>query len=136
AVMPGGSLKERLKARGALPWREAVSLVARLARTLARAHALGLVHRDVKPENVLFDERGEPRLADFGYARDRRGTPLTNSGDTFGTPLYMAPEQIEAKNVDGRADVFSLGCVLYELVTGVRPHEGRALPEILYAALL
>ena len=133
--MSGGSLSEHLAARGRLPWEEAAALVAKLARTLERCAALGLVHRDVKPANVLLDERGEPRLADFGCVRDLGASALTETGTALGTPFYMAPEQWNGEKVDARADVFSLGVVLYELVTGALPHVGANSFAIQRAAL-
>src|SRR5579872_1862555 len=79
-LLPGGSLRDRLTERGRYPWREAALLVASLARTLERCHAAGIVHRDMKPENVLFDEQGNARIADFGLARDLRAATLTATG--------------------------------------------------------
>jgi serine/threonine-protein kinase len=133
--MSGGSLADRLVARGQLPWEEAASIVAKVARTLERCSALGLVHRDVKPANVLLDDQGEPRLADFGCVRDLGASVLTQTGTAIGTPFYMAPEQWEGASVDSRADVFSLGVVLYELVTGALPHAGKTPFAVQSAAL-
>ncbi len=135
-LMGGGSLRDRLRARRVLPWREAASIGARIARTLQRVHLAGLVHRDLKPDNVLFDDGGEPRLADFGCVRELDArSQLTATGTTLGTSAYMAPEQIDARPVDGRADVWALGCVLYELVTGEPPHAGRSAHEVAVAAI-
>src|SRR5581483_11939523 len=126
-LMPGGSLRARLSARGALPWREAVALVLEVARGLARGHALGLVHRDVKPENILLDEQGAPRLADFGCVRDLGRSALTEPGSVLGTIGYMPPEQLDGEPVDARADVFALAAILHELVAGTRPFEASSL---------
>jgi hypothetical protein len=126
-IMPGGSLRARLRAAGRLGWREAASLVAKLARTLARSHGLGLVHRDVKPDNVLFDELGEPRLADWGCVRDLGASVLTVSGASPGTTAYMAPEQHRGEKAGPAADVFALGVLLHELLTGVHPYPGAPL---------
>jgi hypothetical protein len=120
-LMPGGSLRGRLRERGSLEWREAAGIVLALARALARCHAAGIVHRDVKPENVLFDDEGRPRLADFGLVRDLHATTLTETGVAIGTPTYMAPEQLDGARVDGRADVYALGVLLHELVAGTPP---------------
>jgi hypothetical protein len=133
-LMPGGTLTARLAKGGALPWREAAGLALALARTLERAHAQGLVHRDLKPDNVLFDEERRPRIADFGCVRDLSAPRLTATGAMIGTPAYMAPEQLEGGAVDARADIFSLGAVLFEAVTGTRLHEGKQPWEIFEAA--
>lgn len=131
-LMEGGSLRARMGRPW--PWREAAALVAELARTLDRCHALGLVHRDVKPENVLFDAQGRARLADLGCARDLTAAALTATGETLGTPPYMAPEQLDGRRVDGRADVWALGVVLHELLAGARPFAAPS-PLALLAAI-
>ncbi len=134
--MAGGSLEERLRRRGSFAWSEAAAIGAKLAQTLARVHELGLVHRDLKPANVLFDDQDEPRIADFGCVRELGASVrLTETGSTVGTPDYMAPEQLAAEAVDGRADVYALGCILFELVTGRRPYEGATLPEVAAAVV-
>jgi serine/threonine-protein kinase len=133
-LLPGGSLRERLRERRRFPWAEAVALVAKLATALERCHRRGLVHRDVKPENVLFDERGEPCLVDFGCVHDLAATTITESDAILGTPLYVAPEQFRGERPDAAADVYSLGIVLYELVTGARPYTGTTVPELLRGA--
>lgn len=120
-LMAKGSLGDRLRARSRLDWREAVGIAARLARSLERCHGAGIVHRDLKPENVLFDDDDRPRLADFGAARDLSAASLTETGTVIGTPAYMPPEQLNGERVDERADVYALGVVLYELVTGALP---------------
>ncbi len=120
-----GSLRGRLTERGRLEWREGVALAAKLARTLERCHAAGLVHRDLKPDNVLFDERGEPKLADFGCVRDLRASRLTETGTVLGTVAYMSPEQLNGEPVCARTDVWALGVLLHEVLTGTRPFAGR-----------
>jgi hypothetical protein len=122
ALMSGGSLRARLRAQGRLPWREAAALAVALARALGRCHAAGLVHRDVKPENVLFDDEGRPCLADFGATRDLLASTLTESGTAIGTPTYMAPEQLEGARVEAPADIYALGVLLHEAVTGAPPY--------------
>ncbi|HEX8451941.1 MAG TPA: serine/threonine-protein kinase [Longimicrobium sp.] len=128
---PGGSLADRLRISGALPPTEAVRIIAQLADTLSRLHARGIVHRDVKPSNVLFTVRGELRLADFGVAAriGSRGT----LGDEWeelrvGTPPYAAPEQwvAPAASAHHAADVYALGVVLYEMLTARLPWEPLA----------
>jgi hypothetical protein len=125
-LLPGGTLEARLR-QGPLPWEEAVSLTLKLCRGLAHAHARGLLHRDLKPLNVLFDDRGEPRLVDFGLVRSLGGSSLTQTGQLLGTPAYMAPEQALGSEVDVRADVYGMGGILYALLCGRPPFEGGGL---------
>ena len=109
-----------------------VGVVLQLARALEVAHAAGIVHRDVKPANaVLCPDRG-PVLLDFGVAKDKEGLELTLDGDVFGTPPYMAPEQIRGERVDARVDVYALGITLFELLTLRRPFEGKSVSEIFH----
>jgi hypothetical protein len=133
-LMPGGSLATRFPATSGAPWREAVVLISRLARLVEQCHSAGLVHRDLKPANILFDEHGEPKLVDFGCARDLGAATLTATGSSLGTPGYMAPEQLDGKRGDERSDVYALGVMLHELVTGARPHDGRSWRELLIQA--
>ncbi|MCB9744619.1 MAG: serine/threonine protein kinase [Alphaproteobacteria bacterium] len=118
-----GPTLRALIAGGPQPPRRATAWVLALAEGLQHAHEQGVIHRDVKPENVLMAEGKEPRLSDFGLARqlDPESHALTRTGELLGTPLYMAPEQIEGGPVDARADVYALGAVLYELLCGSRP---------------
>lgn len=122
--MPGGTLKQRLGQPVA--WGETLRLLLPVARGLAYAHGRGIVHRDVKPANILITESGEPMLTDFGIAKlleNEEGQTLTGSGVGIGTPEYMAPEQgMGVKGVDGRVDIYSLGIVLYEMITGRKPY--------------
>ncbi len=130
-LMPGGSLRDRMKAGERLEWRDACALVLDLARALGRCHGLGIVHRDLKPENVLFDAAGTPRIADFGCARDLGAARLTKTGALLGTPAYMAPEQLDGRPASAPADVYALGLILHELVTGKRAHAGSTVWELL-----
>jgi tetratricopeptide (TPR) repeat protein len=126
-LVEGESLRARVTRDGALAPREAVALLEPVARALQHAHAAGLLHRDVKSGNVLVDEDGTPRLADFGLAKDVAVDGLlTVTGAVMGTPPYMAPEQAAADHarVDRRADVYGLGATLYEALTGVPPFAG------------
>ncbi len=118
----GGTLKDRLGQP--MPWRTAARLLTPIARALEYAHQQGMIHRDVKPSNILITGSGEPMLTDFGIAKiinEEAGMELTGTNATMGTPEYMAPEQVTSKNIDHRADIYSLGVVFYEMVTGGRP---------------
>ena len=136
-VMPyvrGGSLRERLARERRLPVDEAVGLVRQVALALDHAHAHGLVHRDVKPENILLHE-GEAMVTDFGIALAAATDPgerLTETGLLIGTPDYMSPEQATGeRSLDARSDVYSLGCVLYELLTGEPPHTSTSARSVI-----
>src|SRR5579884_308798 len=120
--LPNGSLKERIDARAPLPAAEAVEVTIRLAEALAYGHRHGVVHCDVKPQNVLFDADGEPKLVDFGISQTMAATAAFTS-TVSGTAGYVAPEQLEGLPLDGRADVYSLGTVLYQTLTGRLPFE-------------
>jgi tRNA A-37 threonylcarbamoyl transferase component Bud32 len=123
----GRSLQDRLDAGGPLPVREAVRIAAAVAGGLAAAHANGLIHRDIKPGNILIEQpSGRVLLTDFGLARLTEDVKLTQTGFVAGTPLYMSPEQARGETVDHRSDLFSLGSVLYAMLTGVPPFPGTA----------
>jgi serine/threonine-protein kinase len=113
-----------------LDWREALRLIGRLAEALHVAHVQKIVHRDIKPANVMVLPSKEPKLMDFGIAR-APASDLTAAGEFFGTPSYMSPEQATGEALDGRSDLFSLGAVLYFLLTGLRAFEGKSVPAIL-----
>ncbi len=126
-LLPGGSLAERLS-RGPLALDEALDVARKVAAALAHAHGQGVLHRDLKPGNILFDEQGEPRVVDFGLAGDERARTLTATGELMGTPEFMAPEQVsDAKRVDERADVYALGATLYAMLAGAPPFTGPPL---------
>ena len=117
-------------ARGAMPWEEAAQIIAKVARALQTAHSHHIVHRDIKPANIMLNGTGQPKIMDFGIAK-ASAAQLTVQGQVFGTPAYMSPEQASGEEVDGRSDIFSLGAVLYELVTNTRPFEGPTMATTL-----
>src|SRR5262245_62116419 len=121
-LVGGTDLRELLRAEGALEPARALAICRQVASALDAAHAKGLVHRDVKPSNVLLDENEHVYLADFGLTRRLDEPASAATGDrSVGTPAYLAPEQIESKPVDARTDVYSLGCLLFECLTGAPP---------------
>ena len=129
----GESLRERLRRETILPVHEALGIAREVANALSYAHSQGVIHRDIKPENILLS--GEHAVVtDFGIARAIEAgaeVKLTQSGYTLGTPAYMSPQQMAGEPVDGRADVYSLGCVLYEMLAGRPPYAGAALLAVL-----
>lgn len=132
-LLSGGTLKQRLGKP--VQWQKAVSLVEPIARALGYAHSEGILHRDVKPANILITKSGEPILTDFGIAKlleQEDGHTLTGTGVGVGTPEYMAPEQGLGSKVDGRADIYSLGIVLYEIITGRKPFLADTPLAVLY----
>jgi serine/threonine-protein kinase len=130
-----GSLARRLADRGRLGLDEAVALAAQLGKGLDALHARGVLHRDVKPSNVLLD--GETAaLADFGLARGLDSTRMTRDGQTLGTALYLAPELIEGADATPAADIYALGCVLYECLVSEPPFTGRSAAELGFAHLV
>jgi serine/threonine-protein kinase len=128
--LEGRTLAELTSADTPLDWREALRIVARIAEALQHAHEKGIVHRDVKPANIMILASGEPKIMDFGIAKIP-ASQLTAAGEFFGTPSYMSPEQAGAGAVDGRADIFSLGAVLYLLLTGRRAFDAPGVAGIL-----
>ena len=121
----GPSLEQVMAGRGRLPLKSTLRLVQELAEALDYAHGEGIVHRDIKPGNILMTNDGHPKITDFGIAKLNHAN-LTQLGNALGTPAYMSPEQLNGVLVDGRSDLFSLGVILYALLTGHRPFQGNS----------
>lgn len=121
--MSGGSLSERIKAK-VMTVEEAVKILAQLAPGMDEAHSKGIVHRDLKPSNILFDNKGVPYISDFGIAKLSQAQSGNMTGSAIiGTPAYMAPEQAQGTGVDGRTDIYAVGIILFEMLTGKQPYE-------------
>jgi len=130
--LEGQSLRDILQMQGALPLRETIEIAIQLCEALSYAHAHGVVHRDVKPDNIHLLPGGVVKLTDFGIARITAEPSITSQGQVFGTPSYMSPEQVASQSVDHRTDIFSLGIALYEMVTGRKPFIGDSVITITY----
>ena len=130
--LEGQSLRDVLQVRGTLPVPEALRIAQAIAAALQYAHRHGVIHRDVKPDNVHLLPDGRIKLTDFGIARLMFEASLTADGQVFGTPSYMSPEQVAGKPLDPRSDLFSLGVMLYEMVTGRKPFTGDSVVTITY----
>jgi serine/threonine-protein kinase len=121
--MTGGSLTDRMK-HGPMFIQEVAHLFERLAPALDEAHAKGIIHRDLKPGNILFDQYGEPYISDFGIAKIAATQTNVTGSAILGTPAYMSPEQAQGEGIDGRSDIYGLGVILFELLTGKQPYHG------------
>jgi tetratricopeptide (TPR) repeat protein/tRNA A-37 threonylcarbamoyl transferase component Bud32 len=122
--VPGEDLKSFIRRSGQLAIGTTIKIAKQASEGLAEAHRLGVIHRDMKPSNIMIDKEGNARIMDFGIARSLKSKGITGAGVMIGTPEYMSPEQTEAKEVDRQSDIYSLGVVLYEMVTGQLPFEG------------
>lgn len=126
----GRSLKDLIRANGPLDPSDAGQIAGQVAEGLAQAHLAGIVHRDVKPQNILLDAEGRAKLIDFGIATGEEWTHVTREGAIVGSSRYMSPEQVQGRPVDRRTDVYSLGIVMYEMLTGEPPFKGSTIVEI------
>ncbi|MDQ2799654.1 MAG: serine/threonine protein kinase [Armatimonadota bacterium] len=130
--LEGQSLRDILQMQGALPLKETVEITLQLCDALAYAHSRGVVHRDIKPDNIHILPGGVIKLTDFGIARITAEPSITTQGQVFGTPSYMSPEQVASHTVDHRTDLFSMGITLYEMLTGRKPFVGDSVITITY----
>lgn len=126
----GTTLHELLAEKRVLPTNEVVQITRQICRGLDYAHSNGIVHRDVKPANIMITANGTVKIMDFGIAKT--GGQVTNTGQVLGTPNYMAPEQVKGRPLDGRSDLFSMGVILYEMLTGEKPFVGQNVTTIIY----
>ena len=131
----GRELRDYLKDRQPLPLANAVAVIVQVLQALGHAHASGVVHRDIKPANIILLADGQVKVTDFGIARLEAVGHLTQDGMTVGTPGYMAPEQFRGEEADRRADLYAAAVVLFELLTGLRPFDGRGASELMYQVL-
>lgn len=131
-LIEGGTLSTLLHEQGRLPWRQVVDFALQVCAALEHAHARGVIHRDLKPGNLLLTKAGKVKLGDFGLALVAAETRLTAAGKTMGSLHYMAPEQIQGKPpLSNRTDLYALGCVMFELLCGRTPFTGEAMAEVL-----
>jgi eukaryotic-like serine/threonine-protein kinase len=128
--VPGENLKSIIRMMGPMSAGKTLHIARQVSEGLAEAHRLGVYHRDLKPQNIMIDREGSVRIMDFGIARSAKVKGLTGAGVVVGTPEYMAPEQFEGKEADGRSDIYALGVILYEMVTGRLPFEGETFVSI------
>jgi serine/threonine-protein kinase len=129
--LSGRTLAEMTAEGARVGWKEALAIVGQVAQALHYAHSQGVVHRDIKPANIMVLPSGEPKIMDFGLAKTEAGADLTAAGQSPGTPLFMSPEQVQGRKLDGRSDLFSLGSVLYTVLTGARPFAADSVPRIM-----
>jgi len=130
-LIEGKSLQKVISSGEKISTQEVIQLMDQLCKALDYAHDNGIIHRDIKPANILLDKNGKPFIVDFGVARLETST-LTEAGTTLGTPSYMSPEQVMGKKVDRRSDIFSLGSILYELLTGKRAFQAQSITTVIY----
>src|SRR5215813_11054982 len=128
----GKDLKNLITERGKLPPAEAAGILRQVCQGLEAAHAAGVVHRDLKPQNIMMEKDGHVVVMDFGIANSGQSRGMTQTGSFLGTPEYMSPEQAKTENVDARSDIFSIGLIFYELLTGKLPFQGKTVLETMF----
>ena len=133
--MIGETLKLKIE-KGKLKIEEAINYAIQIAQGLQKAHERGIIHRDIKPANIIITNDGEAKILDFGLAKFRGQTKITKTGSTLGTVAYMSPEQTRGEEVDIRSDIWSLGVMLYEMVTGQLPFRGDYDQALFYSVLI
>jgi len=134
-LLEGRELRDIMNDRGLLPVDQVLDIVAQVALGLSYAHEHGIVHRDVKPSNIMLVRDGHAKITDFGIARMTSSAVRTQTGMVLGSPKYMSPEQVMGKEIDQRSDIFSLGVMLYEMLTGQAPFDGENVNAIMYQTL-
>src|SRR5258707_10375275 len=134
AYVDGGDLTQALRKEGRLPLERVLNIMKQLAAALAAAHGVNVVHRDLKPQNILLGSGDHVYVTDFGIAKtlESARTSVTRTGAVLGTPMYMSPEQVEGKPVDHRSDLYTFGLILYEMLTGVLPFSGDTTFQLMY----
>lgn len=137
ALVEGLDLHDLIAKYGPLPYQRALNIALQLCSALDAAHAENVIHRDLKPRNILLDGTDHVYVTDFGLAKsmEMEAAAMTRTGDLIGTPLYMSPEQIEAKDVDQRSDIYSLGLILYEMVKGDLPFAGKSSVQVMHSRM-